>query len=536
MSRIAGKLGWALAALIVLMALACVVYARRTLPPMSGATRVAGLHAPVTVARDPFGVPHIYASDEHDAYVAQGYITAQDRLWQMLVRRQAAQGALSKWLGPEALLADGVLRRQDFYTQAQAAPLDAETRARYAAYALGVNACLGASPEPIEVTWLKWQGKLDLIEPWSPEDSLALASMLTWAQTLPSAEGLRQDISNRVGAQRLDDLWPAGNAAIDPAPPVEPAARQVLQLAGIPLISAETEWSAPTLPAPWYVLTWRADEMAATGASWPGVPELQRFPAARNAPRYPWPDKAAANALVQRLLALPPEGWLQFRVHGLLRQWGGDLDRPGDKLSNASTAVYMASVWHLARAAFQDELGPDLFSRYWDTGLAPAACARLIERPGDLWWDDQRTPQPETRDDILRRAYAGALDDLGRHYGDLHTIWEWDALHAVALRHALGHTGLPGRWLNRTIKWNGLASFDPARPADPMTPYAPRTIPALPMNEQGFALAGGQSGRPLSPHYADLLPLWARGQLVPLEHPHRPEELKTVEGVLLLLP
>src|SRR5512137_1575449 len=101
-------LGFTLGALTLvgIVILASVTYARRTLPQTSGTFHLPGLHSQVTVVRDGWGVPHIYATDEHDLYVAQGYVTAQDRMWQMLLRRQAARGQLSAWLGPRASSAD----------------------------------------------------------------------------------------------------------------------------------------------------------------------------------------------------------------------------------------------------------------------------------------------------------------------------------------------------------------------------------------------------------------------------------------------
>src|SRR5512139_306045 len=104
LSRSRRTLGFALGALALagVVIVAGIVYARRTLPQTSGTLRVTGLQSQVTVARDRWGIPHIYAADEHDLYVAQGYVTAQDRLWQMLLRRQAARGQLSAWLGPRA--------------------------------------------------------------------------------------------------------------------------------------------------------------------------------------------------------------------------------------------------------------------------------------------------------------------------------------------------------------------------------------------------------------------------------------------------
>jgi acyl-homoserine lactone acylase PvdQ len=535
LSRFPRTLGFALSALTLagVVVMAGIVYARRTLPQVSGTIRVPGLHSQVMVVRDRWSVPHIYAADEHDLFVAQGYVTAQDRLWQMLLRRQAARGRLSDWLGAHAAPADDILRRQDFPAQAAAsAPsLDTETRAMLEAYTLGVNACLAACPEPPELTLLKLQGKATQVPAWTTTDSLAVAVMMQWAQTQQSDVGLREEMVSRVGSARTSDLWPEGTVPTDPTLPVDPAVRQSQQLASISLVEGNRAASAPGLPATWYVVTLRSEHIAVAGGTWPGVPGVMMKAAIGMAAHQDAPH----CDLVKHLLVLPPEGWLKVRVHGMLRQWGCDLSGK-TRLGNASAAVYEAWVWHLARDTFHDELGADLFARYWATGLAPEALAWLAEKPDDLWWDDVTTPQRETRDDILRRAYADALQDLGRHYGDLHTIWEWDTMHAAEFRHPLGDAW-PLSWLlDRTVKLGGDAPFDPAHPADPLNPYASVLISSLQIGDGRFALAGGQSGNPFSSHYADLLTLWAHGQSVPLQGAARPQDLKDVEGVLVLVP
>jgi len=90
--------------------------------------------------------------------------------------------------------------------------------------------------------------------------------------------------------------------------------------------------------------------------------------------------------------------------------------------------------------------------------------------------------------------------------------------------------------LDRTIKLGGDAPFDPAQPDDPLNAYAPVLLPSLRVMDQGFALAGGQSGHPFSSHYADLAARWARGQSVPLQDAARAQDLQDVEGTLTLIP
>ena len=80
------------------------------LPQIEGTVAVRGLQAEVEVIRDAWGVPHIYADNLDDLFFAQGFVQAQDRLWQMDMYRRAGEGRLSEILGAEALRHDRVAR------------------------------------------------------------------------------------------------------------------------------------------------------------------------------------------------------------------------------------------------------------------------------------------------------------------------------------------------------------------------------------------------------------------------------------------
>src|SRR5215831_11691258 len=84
--------------------------ARAAVSKTSGEVRLAGLKKPVEVFRDPWGVPHIYAQNADDLFFAQGFVAAQDRLWQMEMWRRAAEGTLSEILGPSAIERDKFAR------------------------------------------------------------------------------------------------------------------------------------------------------------------------------------------------------------------------------------------------------------------------------------------------------------------------------------------------------------------------------------------------------------------------------------------
>src|SRR5580692_4304616 len=97
---------WAVFALLLLILLAVGIgvlrlrsAANSALPQLDGEIHLAGLSAPVTVLRDAHGVPHISAATQDDLFFVQGYVTAQDRLWQLDLLRRNANGELSEILG-----------------------------------------------------------------------------------------------------------------------------------------------------------------------------------------------------------------------------------------------------------------------------------------------------------------------------------------------------------------------------------------------------------------------------------------------------
>ena len=145
-----------------------------------GALAVAGLQSTVTVQRDENGVPHIYADNAHDLFFAQGYVQAQDRLFQMDFQRRVGTGTLSEVLGEATLETDQFLRTLG--TGRAAAEdlkvLDAETLAHLQAYADGVNAFIAANPDklPIEFRILGYTP-----QPWQPLHTLVWGKMMAWS-------------------------------------------------------------------------------------------------------------------------------------------------------------------------------------------------------------------------------------------------------------------------------------------------------------------------------------------------------------------
>ena len=147
------------------------------LPQLDGRLQVGGLTATVTVTRDQQGVPTIAAASLEDLFFAQGYITAQDRLWQMDVMRRFGSGELAEILGEDLLKLDREQRILGLRTAAKKAIAMANPRDRnfFAAYARGVNAFIDThgSRLPIEFRILRYAPK-----PWTPEDSIVIANSM----------------------------------------------------------------------------------------------------------------------------------------------------------------------------------------------------------------------------------------------------------------------------------------------------------------------------------------------------------------------
>ncbi len=179
----------------------------RPLPQLDGSISLPGLQKEVSVERDNWGVPHIRASSLEDAVEAQGYVMAQDRLWQLDLMRRASRGQLSEIVGPLALKSDKQFRTLGFSRAAERdfAAMDKDSRALMEAYAHGVNAFIEQHQKslPLEFTLLKYKP-----QPWQPTDSLVIAGYMyqtltdTWERELDRAK-----VEERVGADRSKDLF-----------------------------------------------------------------------------------------------------------------------------------------------------------------------------------------------------------------------------------------------------------------------------------------------------------------------------------------
>jgi penicillin amidase len=149
--------------------------AKDSLAPLEGRVALPGLKQEVQVLRDEWGVPHIYASDVDDLFFAQGYIVAQDRLWQMEIWRRTAAGRLAELVGPVALRHDLLYRLLQYrgpFDDEEFNSYHPEGRRIFTAYAAGVNAFIASAGEKLPVEF-RLTGVRP--EPWTPEQLLLRA-------------------------------------------------------------------------------------------------------------------------------------------------------------------------------------------------------------------------------------------------------------------------------------------------------------------------------------------------------------------------
>ena len=201
--------------------------AAAALAPIAGEIDVAGLRYPVEVLRDTWGVPHIYAQTTDDLFFAQGFVAAQDRLWQLDLWRRIAEGRTSEIVGPSAINRDTFARllryRGDLEAEWRSYAPDAKRIAE--AFVRGVNAQIAyvaAHPEKLPI---EFQLTGTRPEPWTPD--AVISRMAGYVMTRNArTEVQRARLAQRVGVARVAEL-------IRPDPPVPITLPDGLDLADV---------------------------------------------------------------------------------------------------------------------------------------------------------------------------------------------------------------------------------------------------------------------------------------------------------------
>ena len=208
----------ALFSISLLVVLALAIYllqaSKVSFPIVDGKMTLSGLDAPVDIYRDSAGIPHIFASSEHDLYFAQGFTHAQDRFWQMDFQRHASAGRLSEMMGSVTLETDIFLRSMgwDRIARIELQNLDGRTLSVLEAYADGVNAYLEGR-ENIELSFeylfLKILNSHYIPEPWEAIHTLTWAKAMAWdLRANMGTEIQRAVLLNTLSPDQIADLYP----------------------------------------------------------------------------------------------------------------------------------------------------------------------------------------------------------------------------------------------------------------------------------------------------------------------------------------
>lgn len=177
-------------------------------PDYNEETTLDGLDQSVTILRDAYAIPHIYAETETDLYRAVGFAMAQDRLWQMDLLRRVTQGRLSEILGKDQLNTDLMMRALRIQEKSQKilATSSPEIVAALEAYSDGVNQYIEKYPLPPEFKVLQYKP-----EPWEPVHSINLIGYMSWDLSMGWGteyflHQLRVEVSDEKIAELLPDL------------------------------------------------------------------------------------------------------------------------------------------------------------------------------------------------------------------------------------------------------------------------------------------------------------------------------------------
>jgi penicillin G amidase len=273
-------------------------------PRYQGSLHMKGLSAPVEVFRDRWGVPHIYARTTPDLIFAQGFIHAQERLWQMDFNRRLVAGRLSEILGSVSVPLDRWMRTLTMRRVAENEVdlLDGESLLLAERYAEGVNTCIQSEPLPLEFRLLNFSP-----EPWTPADSLSWVKMMCWSLCVNwEGEVLRARLIDRLGAETAASLEPSvppewvrvvppgvdysciGSRTLERAeqsrPFTGPGSRQGIGSNNWVLSGSRTDTGMPILandmhlgmsaPAIWFENHLSSKDLHVTGVSFPGLPLL----------------------------------------------------------------------------------------------------------------------------------------------------------------------------------------------------------------------------------------------------------------------
>jgi len=271
------------------------------IPDHTGEVRLNGLSGEVEVLRDQSGIPHIFASNEADAFFALGYAMAQDRLFQMEFLRAAGNGSLSEILGESMVKTDKFLKKimlRPKDPDSIVNQLPREVQAMLNHFVDGINSFVLADPDlPVEFRLLGHEPVA-----WDVGDLLAIAKLQSWQLSYNyDSELIYRQLNEKLGAERAADLFPyysedhikimdEFSGQLDGDMALLYQSKQLRALLGTnggsnswvvsgertasgkPILSSDPHLHGSSLPGAWYFAHLSAPGLDVAGGFFPGLP------------------------------------------------------------------------------------------------------------------------------------------------------------------------------------------------------------------------------------------------------------------------
>jgi penicillin amidase len=207
---------------IIILGLIFNILSKQSFYPTSGEIAVSGLKSQVKIYFDDFGVPHIISQNQDDAYFTQGYLHAQDRLWQMDLTRRVAEGRLSEVFGSQVIEFDKLFRTIGIhrFSYSWYNSISPESKQILTSYTQGVNKFIETHYDnlPVEFDALNYRP-----EPWKAEQSLMLARMMGWDLNIAwYTDYVMGEVLSKTGIEKTSLIFPDTNITLYTKPVIEP--------------------------------------------------------------------------------------------------------------------------------------------------------------------------------------------------------------------------------------------------------------------------------------------------------------------------
>ncbi|MBK7104200.1 MAG: penicillin acylase family protein [Ignavibacteriae bacterium] len=292
--------------LLIVFIVGSIYMLNKTLPEYSGKKSVQNLNNEVSIYRDNFAIPYVYAKSKNDLYFALGYLHAQERLFQMDISRRAGEGKLSEILGSEAISYDKMFRTFELakISKLHFENFDADTKSKLISYSNGVNEFIKNEPEKLSIEFDVIGYKPNL---WKPEHSVLIAKLMAWELNISWWSDIAlSHIIQKLGVEKAKEILPTFD---ENGPTIIPENLQNISNVPLDLVQVDrnfrkfigfvgthigsnnwvvngerSESGKPIIandphlsfsaPGKWYVAVLRSPDLNVEGVTLPGIPGI----------------------------------------------------------------------------------------------------------------------------------------------------------------------------------------------------------------------------------------------------------------------